>query len=292
VRSFFAQTFCNANRVSFIDRHQPAVSSPREFYFVIDTHCHVLPFLDDGARDWDAALAMARAAVDQGVKQCITTPHWTGLEGETENANSRREELRERLAQAGIDLKLHPGNEVILVPRLVEALKEGTARTLADSNYVLLETAQLEQGAYSHNALFQLQSNGYRIILAHPERVTSWQDSLKELRTLVERGCFLQVNAASLMGGFGNRAKKTAEELIRRRWVALLATDMHSTKSRPPLLGPALQRCEELIGAEPARRLVQANPARVLCNEMLPYPNVDEPERRRSIFSFPWFGRR
>lgn len=259
--------------------------------FVIDTHCHVLPYLDDGARDWETALEMARAAIEQGVTQCVTTPHWTGTEGEVETATARREELRERLEQEGLSLKLHAGNEVILIPRLVEALKEGSAKTLAGSNYVLLETAQLEQGAYNLNAIFQLQSNGYRIILAHPERVTSWQSSLTELRNLLERGCYLQVNAASLMGGFGPKAKKTAEELLRRRWVALLASDAHSSRSRPPLMGPALARCEELIGTEPARKLVQANPARVLCNEQLPYPNLDEPERR-SFFSFPWFGRR
>ena len=258
---------------------------------MIDTHCHVLPYLDDGARDWETALEMARAAVEQGITQCVTTPHWTGIEGEVENANARRDELRERLAQEGLSLKLHAGNEVILIPRLVEALKEGSAQTLAGSNYVLLETAQLEQGAYSLNALFQLQSNGYRVILAHPERVTRWQESLSEPRTLLERGCFLQVNAASLLGGFGPKAKKTAEALLRNRWVSLLATDAHSSQSRPPLLAPALARCEELIGAEAARSLVQDNPARILCNEMLPYVNMDEPERR-SFFSFPWFKRR
>lgn len=257
---------------------------------MIDIHCHVLPYLDDGAEDWEAALAMARAASEDGIAQCIATPHWTGTPGETEKVLDRAEELRARLTEAGVPLKVHVGNEVVLVPRLVDALKEKRALTLGGSTYVLLETAQLEQGAYTHNALFQLQSNGYRVILAHPERVRSWHGYLGELRELLQRGCHLQVNAASLVGGFGAPVKKAAEALLRLGWVSLMASDAHSPKSRPHLMRPALKRCAELIGQEQAAALVTRNPARVLCDEELPYVDY-EARPRRTFFSFPWWPR-
>jgi protein-tyrosine phosphatase len=257
---------------------------------VIDTHCHLLPFIDDGAADWDAALEMAHQACADGIRQVIATPHWTGVQGESEKILTRLDELRQRLQMEGIPLKLHTGNEVVLVPSLMEALKEGRAFTLAGSSYVLLETAQLEHGAFTQSALFQLQSNGYRVILAHPERVRSWHGYLAEVRDLIQRGCFLQVNTTSVLGGFGRDVKRAAEELLRLGWVSLLATDSHSAAARPPLLTEALQRCAEILGDEAADALVQGNPARVLCDEQLPYVEAELP-RRRPFFSLPWLRR-
>lgn len=256
---------------------------------VIDLHCHVLPFIDDGARDWEMSLEMARTAYEDGIRQVVATPHWTGTAGETEKVLGRLEELRSQLAGAGLKIKLHAGNEVILVPSLIEALKEGRAFTLAGSTYVLLETAQLEHGAYTQNALFQLQASGYRVILAHPERVTSWHGYLGDVRELVQRGCYLQVNAMSVTGGFGRAVKKAAEELLKQGWVSLMATDAHSPTSRPQVLGPALERVAELIGEERARALVEENPARVLCDEQLPYVDVEAGQSRSRRFSFPWW---
>ncbi|HTE20510.1 MAG TPA: CpsB/CapC family capsule biosynthesis tyrosine phosphatase [Armatimonadota bacterium] len=257
---------------------------------MIDIHCHPLPYLDDGAADWDTALEMARMACGDGITQCITTPHWTGVPGETEKAASTRAEFSERLASAGLSLRLHPGNEVVLVPKLGEALSQQRALTLGGSSYVLLETAQLEQGAYIHSALFQLQSQGYRIILAHPERVRAWQHDTADLQQLVVRGCYLQVNAGSLHGFFGKSAQKAAEGFLKQRWVSFLATDAHSTRSRPPLISEALKRCARLIGEEAAMALVTTNPARVLCDELVPAVDPDGAAPRKRSW-LPWLNR-
>jgi protein-tyrosine phosphatase len=254
---------------------------------VIDTHCHVLPFLDDGASDWEVSLQMVRTAQEDGISQCIATPHWTGAPGEVEKIRERADELKERLAAESLSFKIHLGNEVILVPRLVEALKDGTALTLGSSNYVLLETAQLEQGGYIHTALFQLQSAGYRVILAHPERVKSWQGYFGDVRDLLQRGCFLQVNAGSLLGGFGKEAQQMAEDLIRLRWVSLVASDAHGLNARPQRLRAAVKKCAQLIGEEAAQALVTRNPMRVLCDEQLPYVDLDVPLPRKVLgFTF------
>lgn len=254
---------------------------------MIDLHCHPLPFVDDGAADWDAALQMARAASADGITQWVATPHWTGKAGEAEKVRAVREELVARLEEARIPLRVHPGNEVVLVPNLAQALQEGTALTLGGSSYILLETAQFETGAYIHSALFQLQSQGYRVILAHPERLRSWQESLHDLRELVYRGCYLQVNAGSLLGSFGRAAQRTAESLLKQGWVSFLATDAHSPDHRPPLLRAAVERASQIAGREAVLDMVEANPARVLCGDYVP---AITPEMiPRSRFSWiPW----
>ena len=257
---------------------------------MIDVHCHILPFLDDGALDWEAALSMARLMVEDGTRECIATPHWTGVPDETDATRARLEELAQRLGGAGLPLKVHAGNEVVLVPRLVEALASGQAFTLAGSRYLLLETAQLEQGAYVRSALFQLQSHGYRIILAHPERMSSWQADSRELSELIERGCRLQVNAGSLLGEFGKAARRAAEELVRRGWVSLIGSDAHSPTLRPPGLSAAVARCASLTTADAARALVEDNPACILRDQELPYINTEAQSPRRA-FAFPWWRR-
>lgn len=248
---------------------------------MIDLHCHLLPEIDDGATDWDAALAMSRIAVEDGIRICAATPHWTGTAGETEETLARLVELRERLEAERLPLEIHSGNEVILLPQLVDALKNRRALTIAKSSYILLETAQLAMGAYIREALFQLQSQGYRIILAHPERVRAWQVRREALRELVERGCYLQVNAGSLLGEFGSGPERQAEQLLRLGWVSLLATDAHSPTHRAPRLSGAIKRSIRLVGKEAAQALVEDNPARVLRNEALPRIDTERREPRK-----------
>ena len=256
---------------------------------MIDLHCHPLPFLDDGAADWDVALAMARIAVAEGVTQWVATPHWSDTPGESEQVQTRLAELRERLAAAQLPLVVHPGHEVVLSPRLLAALREGAALPLAGSSYILLETAHLARGAYILNAVFQLQSSGYRIVLAHPERVRPWHDDLSKLRGLVARSCFLQVNAGSLVGDFGKEVRRAAERLLRLGWVQLLASDAHNADSRPPRLRPALARAAAIVGEAAAHRLVVAHPARVLANELLPEGDPDATlAKRRFWFAWPF----
>jgi protein-tyrosine phosphatase len=253
---------------------------------VIDLHCHVLPFLDDGAADWQASLDMVRMAGDDGISRIVATPHWTGGPGETEAVIARADELRRKAAEAGLSLHLETGNEVLLVPDLVPALKEGRALSLGGSPYVLLETAQLERGAYVEAALFQLQSNGYRVILAHPERVQRWQRAPRDLEPLIERECYLQINAGSMLGEFGSGPRKAAAQFLRSGWASLLASDAHSPTKRPQRLTPALERCERIIGESAALALVTENPARVLAGLPLPPVSLTAPSRRG--FSFPW----
>ena len=247
---------------------------------VIDLHCHLLPGIDDGATDWDAALAMSRIAVEDGIRICAATPHWTGIDGETEKSLACLAELRERLAAEKLPLEIHSGNEVVLVPQLVAALENDRALPLAKRSYILLETAQLAMGAYIREALFQLQSHGYRIILAHPERVRAWQVRREGLRELVERGCYLQVNAGSLLGDFGPGPARAAEHLLRLGWVSLLATDAHSPTHRAPRLSAAIKRSIRLVGKSAAQVLVEDNPARVLRNEALPRIDAERSEPR------------
>ncbi len=247
---------------------------------MIDIHCHLLPNIDDGASDWDEALAMARLAVEQGVEQCVVTPHWTGAVGEVETVQQRLAEFKTRLGEAGVPLRPHAGQETLLLPGLRDSLAAGRALTLAGSTYVLLETANIASGAYLHSALFELQSRGYRIILAHPERVATWHRDAGDLWELARRNCLLQVNAGSLLGEWGHAVRSQAEELVKLGWVSLLASDAHSITHRRCRLGEAAERVERLAGAEVREIVTCTNPDRILLDQDIPAPEFLPPTRR------------
>ena len=254
---------------------------------MIDIHCHLIPYVDDGAEDWDSALEMARREVADGIVEAIVTPHWAGPQEGVDEQLARLAELEERLREEEIPLKLHPGNELILVPELPELIAAGKALTLAGTSYLLLETAQLAGGPFVKQAVFSLRSAGFQVILAHPARAPFWQERPDDLEELVHAGCHLQINAGSLTGGFGRRAQTTAEYLLRRGWVAFLASDAHNLDSRPPGLREAVQRAAHLIGEERARDLVEKNPARLLRNR----PVYVEPLTRQDLPRRSWWNR-
>lgn len=109
---------------------------------MIDMHSHILPGLDDGAADWDQALAMARVAVEDGIAEMVCTPHWVlgKYENDRETVLRRFVEFEERLAAEKIPLKVHTGMELRIDTSIPDRLKAGRLLTLNNgSGYVLLE---------------------------------------------------------------------------------------------------------------------------------------------------------
>src|SRR5690242_11154611 len=96
---------------------------------MVDIHCHILPGVDDGARDMEASMAMGRRAVEDGIEVIVATPHWP-LD-ETPLPASRIQELtaevQAELDREEIPLRLVPGHECAITPELPEALAKGGA---------------------------------------------------------------------------------------------------------------------------------------------------------------------
>ena len=82
---------------------------------MIDLHSHVLPGLDDGARDLEESVAMARAAAADGTTVLAATPHVRDDYPTPADAMERAlAELRSRLDLEGIALRVVSGGELAL----------------------------------------------------------------------------------------------------------------------------------------------------------------------------------
>jgi protein-tyrosine phosphatase len=256
----------------------------------VDIHCHLLPGIDDGARDWDQSLAMARLAVDDGTTTIIATPHQLGNYSQNRGDEIRRltAELQEQLQAAEVPLTVLAGGEIRIEPGLVAQVVAGDLMSLGDHRrHVLLELPH-ELYLPLEPVLDELAGRQMVGILAHPERNGGLRRQPELVESLVDAGCMMQITAGSLCGTLGSDAKGLAEWMIDRGLVHLVATDAHGPRSRRPLMGRAYERLCELVDEATAVELCTENPRRVAEGKPVPAGRVAARSRRRT----GWWARR
>lgn len=254
---------------------------------MIDLHCHILPGIDDGAETVDDSAAMAKVALEDGVRTIVATPHgvewaYTGDEVET---RTRVADLGLELAARGLELEVLPGLEVFITPDTPAHHAQGRVYTMNGSRYMLVEFPLSVFPSYVEQILFELQLRQLVPVIAHPERNSTIAADPQRLLRLVERGMLVQVTAGSILGIFGARTRETAESLLTRRLAHVIASDAHSAGGRAPVLSAAMRRASELIGEEAARAMVTSVPAAILRNDVVELPRPQPPPRR---FWFPF----
>ncbi len=252
---------------------------------MIDMHCHLLPGIDDGAKDLDMSLELAKQAVEEGIHTVIVTPHhnndrfWTP----SEIVIPAVEQLQMRFIEAGITLQILPGQEIHVNDAFFEALDQGTFQTLGDSNYLLLEFPSI---SYPHNIdeiFHELKIKGYRVIIAHPERNRALWGQTNLLQDWVDQGVSLQVTSHSVSGLFGKKPQQEALDWIEKGFVHLVASDAHHPKSRSLRMKDAFQVIEQKYGKKVVDCLIK-NGESLLLNESFVELTADFFKKKRFLF--------
>lgn len=220
---------------------------------MIDIHSHILPGVDDGVQTLDDALEMLRLAAAAGVKTQVLTPHIhpgrfdndkTGLE-------TRFDQFRKDVDQAGIDIELRLAAEVHIGPEIMQMIADDTLPWLGEYRGMrtfLLEFPLTHTPAGSINLVHWLIQRGVLPVIVHPERCREWQDHPERLQPFIEAGCPVQITASSLTGGFGQRARSLSERLIQDVGPVVIATDCHNLAYRPPDLAVGRKFLAEAFG--------------------------------------------
>ncbi len=244
---------------------------------LVDIHAHILPGLDDGPKGLAEALLMCRLCAAQGVRTVVATPHLCDPRFDVKAEAVRRavRELSNACRERGIDLEILPGGEVRLTPELLEALDTGRALTLADAGRHLLLELPLQVVPRIGGLIFDLAMRGISPVLTHPECNFEAGRKPGRLAELVERGCLVQVSAASLLGEFGPLAKRAARAFLEAGFVHVVASDAHSVcGSRSPALAQAAELVVSILGEDGARELVCTNPGKIARGEPVgPHPS-------------------
>ena len=233
---------------------------------MVDIHCHILPQVDDGAWDMEAAVAMARIARDCGVKKIITTPHFKGEPRALEAVGLIQHQLRllrSRLKRENVEVELLPGAEVLCVPQTLELARTGRLPTLSTGRYVLTEFYFDAGAGFMDETLEALRKYGYLPVVAHPDRYGAVQRDPELAARGFHRGIVLQVNKGSMLGAFGRRAEVTAIRMLYRGVAHVIASDAHSPEVRTTNLEPARRWCLDHLGQEYTKILLEDNPGRI-----------------------------
>jgi protein-tyrosine phosphatase len=235
---------------------------------MIDLHSHLLPGIDDGAPDLEAALKMARIAVADGIETMACTPHiYPGLfENDAAGIRGHVETLRGHLAEAGIPLKLTWGADAHVDPGLPGRLKAGTVPSLNDTRYFLLEPPHHVAPPNFARFTFGFLTAGYVPVITHPERLSWIEEHYETFCDLADKGAWMQVTSGSLTGRFGKAARYWGERMLDEGRVHILSTDAHSPDKRPPLLAEGREAAVKWVGREEARNLVETRPLGILEN--------------------------
>lgn len=190
---------------------------------MIDLHSHIIYGVDDGARDVNDSLALLKEAEKYGVTDILLTPHF--LENRKLDINDIKKKFHE--LENLTNIKLYLGNEICIYNDIVDDLKSGKALTINGSNYVLIELLKSATFSNVFNVIHELRINGYIPIIAHAERYDYYMFDYEFFQRLIDMGCLLQGNYASLYGYYGPDCKKMLKYMLKKRMITFLVSDVH-----------------------------------------------------------------
>ncbi len=195
----------------------------------VDIHSHLIPGIDDGSKTMEETLKLAKGLVSLGYRKAITTPHVMSdyYKNTPEIILSGLQELRSALAKEKIPLDIEAAAEYYCDFEFMEKIKSNNILSFGD-NYVLIECSFVDPPLQFDEAIFQLQTHGYKPILAHPERYPYWHRKTAQFDSFRDKDLLLQVNLLSLMGRYGPEVKAMGEWLIENDRIAWLGTDLHN----------------------------------------------------------------
>lgn len=194
-----------------------------------DIHSHLIPNIDDGSKSIEDSVVLAKGLQELGYTKAITTPHIMSdyYRNTPKIIRDGLLEIEKPLTENDINLKVNIGAEYYIDFDFIKKIGKEELLTFGD-NYILVEFSFVEPPRGIKEAFFELQVNGYKPVLAHPERYVYWHSNPKELFELKDRDVLFQLNLLSLNGYYGEGSEKMGETLLANSMVDWLGSDLHN----------------------------------------------------------------
>lgn len=189
-----------------------------------DWHSHILPGVDDGVKTMEESIEVLKAYETLGFERVWLTPHiMEDYPNTTNGLRQRFEELKNNW-RGSLDIRL--ASENMLDSLFEERLVSNDFLPIGeDGNHLLVETSYYTPPMGMDEMLDRVKEIGYFPVLAHPERYR-YMDEREYLR-LKGKGVLFQMNFVSLVGGYGETARKKAEWLLSKGMIDLTGSDVH-----------------------------------------------------------------
>jgi protein-tyrosine phosphatase len=192
-----------------------------------DIHSHFIPGIDDGSPDMETSITLIKKMQELGYSKVITSPHVMSdfYQNSSKTILRGLADVRAELKVQNINMEIEAAAEYYIDYEFEQKIGKEKLLTFGD-NYILVELSFMQAPRNLFGIIFKLQLEGYKIVLAHPERYNYY--TLKDYEEFISRGVILQINLLSLIGYYSPLVKKKTESLINAGIVRLVGTDCHN----------------------------------------------------------------
>ena len=235
---------------------------------MIDFHSHIIPNIDDGSSSLEESINLIKEAEKAGFTAVISTSHY--IEGYYDYNQEERKKYLENLYNVennDKNVKLYLGSEIYITEDMFELIEQEKASTINNSRYILFELPMNSKTFLAKEIVYRAIEKGYLPIIAHPERYTYVQEDINYARELSNMGALFQSNYGSIIGMYGNHAKKTIYKLLEDDLIQFLGSDVHREGQIYNKVPKILKKLEKIISKKKIEELTQINAEKVLNNE-------------------------
>lgn len=237
---------------------------------MIDFHSHILPNIDDGSTSIGETINLIEEASKVGFTGIISTSHY--IQGYYEFDCYERNQLLDIVQNKmqlnnSLNIELYLGSEIYFSSEIIDLIKDKKTSTINNTRYLLFELPMNTKPLFVKELVYELIQNGYRPIIAHPERYSYVQDEINYVRELADLGTLFQANYGSIIGMYGNDAKKTLKKLLKADLISFLGSDVHRTGQIYTKIPKALKKINKIVSTEKLEKLTTLNAQKVLNDE-------------------------
>ena len=191
----------------------------------VDIHSHILPGIDDGAKNIDESLKLIKEMKKLGFSKIIGTPHtYPGLYN---NTNNSIQKAYEKVKISKLDeIEICFASEYMIEKSVIEKAKNKSLLCIKD-NYVLVEMSFISEPYGLYEIIYEIKVNGYETVIAHPERYLFFD--INDYIKLKKFGCLFQANLLSATDYYGTNVRKRLDNLLQKNLIDFTGSDIHNT---------------------------------------------------------------
>ncbi len=192
-----------------------------------DLHSHFIPGIDDGSPDMETTISLIKEMQALGFKKVITTPHVMSdfYKNSSDIILKGLTDIRSELKVQNINMEIEAAAEYYIDYDFEQKIGKEKFLTFGD-NYILVELSFMEAPKNLFDVIFKLQLEGYKVVLAHPERYAFF--IMDDYEELVNRGVLLQINWLSIIGYYSPQIEQKTKDLISADIVSFIGSDCHN----------------------------------------------------------------
>jgi tyrosine-protein phosphatase YwqE len=223
-------------------KSKPAAGKVDLSVLKVDMHSHLLPGIDDGSPDMETSLKLIKGMIELGYTKLITTPHimWDMYKNTNEIILDKLDLVRDAVKAEGLNVEINAAAEYFLDDYVHELIKNNSPLLTISGNMVLVEFSLAYPSHSLKDILFDMQTQNYQPVIAHPERYIYLEKSKDFYEELKDIGCLFQLNLLSIVGYYGKSAQELAMYLIKKGHYNLIGTDLHGDRHMKALQNPAI----------------------------------------------------